>query len=131
MPRFKAATADRIGVYFDNTGGPVLEGASVPHGDRRADRLLWCRQPVRHLERRGRGHAACRDCSSTIGYGCRASWSSTTLARYEEARRHLSAMVADGSLRVKTTDFTGLDEAPRAFVELLAGGTVGTTIVTL
>jgi NADPH-dependent curcumin reductase CurA len=40
-------------------------------------------------------------------------------------------MVADGSLRAKTTEFTGLDQAPRAFVELLAGGTVGTTIVTL
>ena len=51
--------------------------------------------------------------------------------RYEQARRDMSQWVADGSLKPKVTEFHGLEEAPQAFVELLAGRTVGTTVVTI
>jgi NADPH-dependent curcumin reductase CurA len=43
----------------------------------------------------------------------------------------MSQWVADGSLKPKVTEFHGLEEAPQAFVELLAGRTVGTTVVTV
>ncbi len=127
---FKAATADRVGVYFDNTGGPVLEAALLRmalHG-----RIVCC------------GVVSQYD-TSTPGPGPRGVPGLLVnnrvrmegflvfdyTARYDEARRELAAMVADGSLRPKVTEFHGLTEAPRAFVELLGGRTVGTTIVTL
>ena len=49
--------------------------------------------------------------------------------RYEDARRDLARWIAQGELRPRVTAFDGLDAAPAAFVALLAGETVGTTIV--
>jgi NADPH-dependent curcumin reductase CurA len=125
---FKDATPDRINVYFDNTGGPVLESAlfrMAPGG-----RIACC------------GVVSQYD-TSTPGPGPRGVPGLLVnnrvrmqgflvfdyADRYEEARRQMSAWIADGSLRPKTTEFDGLDEAPQAFVELLNGRTVGTTIV--
>lgn len=127
---FKAATPDRIGVYFDNTGGPVLEAALSRMAV--GGRIVCC------------GVVSQYD-TSTPGPGPRGVPGLLVnnrvrmqgflifdyAARYAEARRVLSSMVADGTLRPKVTEFHGLQEAPRAFVELLAGGTVGTTIVTI
>ena len=49
--------------------------------------------------------------------------------RYDEARTQLSSWIDGGKIVPKITEFQGLENAPAAFVELLAGGTVGTTIV--
>ena len=49
--------------------------------------------------------------------------------RYHEAREQMSAWMREGSLTPKTTLYDGLDAAPQAFVDLLAGATVGTTVV--
>jgi NADPH-dependent curcumin reductase CurA len=51
------------------------------------------------------------------------------LEHYDEARAQLVAWIESGQLVPKVTEFDGLETAPRAFVELLGGGTVGTTIV--
>ena len=48
--KFKDTTPDRIDVYFDNTGGPVLESALFRMAHGRAHRLLRCCQPVRHVD---------------------------------------------------------------------------------
>jgi NADPH-dependent curcumin reductase CurA len=125
---FKAATPDRIDVYFDNTGGPILEsalfrmnthgriaccgavsaydGAPPPYGPRGVPGLLVNNQ----VKMEGFLVFNFAD-------------------RYEEARAAMTGWVQNGDLKPRTTEFEGLDQAPRAFVELLAGTTVGTTIV--
>ena len=49
--------------------------------------------------------------------------------RFGQARKEMSGWVDAGQLKSKVTEFDGLEQAPQAFVELLNGGTVGTTIV--
>ena len=49
--------------------------------------------------------------------------------RYDEARAELNAWIDSGRLVPRVTEFHGLEQAGAAFVELLAGGTVGTAIV--
>ena len=127
---FKAATPDRVDVYFDNTGGPVLESALFRMATR--GRIVCC------------GVVSQYD-TSTPGPGPRGVPGLLVnnrvrmegflvfdfAERYAEARADMAAWIADGSLRPKVTEFHGLADAPQAFVELLAGRTVGTTVVTL
>ena len=126
--RFKEATADRIDVYFDNTGGPVLESALFrmnTHG-----RIVCC------------GVVSQYD-TSTPGPGPRGVPGLLVnnrvrmqgflvfdfRERYDEARAQMRSWADSGQLTPRVTEFDGLDQAPHAFVELLHGGTVGTTIV--
>lgn len=127
---FRAATPDRIDVYFDNTGGAILEsalfrmnmhgrivccgavsgydGAPPPHGPRGVPGLLVNNQV------RMEGFLVFN-----------------FTERYDEARAEMTGWAQRGEIKQRTTEFAGLDQAPRAFVELLAGRTVGTTIVRL
>ena len=125
---FKAATPDRIDVYFDNTGGEVLGSA------------------IRRMNVRGRivccGVVSQYD-TSTPGPGPRGIPGLLINSRvrmegflvfdyedrYEEARRQMREWVDAGRLRFLTSEFDGLESAPQAFVDLLSGATTGTTIV--
>jgi NADPH-dependent curcumin reductase CurA len=49
--------------------------------------------------------------------------------RYDEARTELLRWIERGELIPRVTEFPGLESAPKAFVDLLHGATVGTTIV--
>ena len=49
--------------------------------------------------------------------------------QYEDARRQIAQWLADGTLKHLTDDVNGLEAAPQAFVDLLAGGNVGTRVV--
>ncbi|MEZ5229387.1 MAG: hypothetical protein R2710_22825 [Acidimicrobiales bacterium] len=51
------------------------------------------------------------------------------IERYDEARRQLTDWIDEGALAPRVTEYDGLDAAPQAFVDLLGGATVGTTIV--
>ena len=51
--------------------------------------------------------------------------------RYAEARAQISSWLRQGELDPLTTEYEGLEAAPGAFVDLLAGATVGTTVVRL
>jgi NADPH-dependent curcumin reductase CurA len=124
----KAATPDRIGVYFDNTGGEVLGAAlsrMATHG-----RIVCC------------GAVSAYD-TTTPGPSPRGIPGLLVNNRvrmegflvfdfedrYDEARRELSGWIEQGRLRPRHVDYQGLGAAPSAFVDLLAGATVGTTIV--
>ena len=125
---FKAATPERIDVYFDNTGGDILGSALFrmnAHG-----RIVCC------------GAVSLYDTASPGGgprgvpgllVNNRVRMEGFLVfdyaARYAEARAELKAWVDDGRLVSRVTEFDGLAQAGAAFVELLAGGTVGTTIV--
>ena len=51
------------------------------------------------------------------------------VSRYEEARAQLRAWVDAGELVSLHDEVRGLENAPQAFIDLLAGGNVGTRIV--
>lgn len=125
---FKDATPDRIDVYFDNTGGAILESALFrmnTHG-----RIVCC------------GAASQYDTSSPQGgprgvpgllVNNRVRMEGFLVfdyaTRYDEGRAQLTEWVTSGRLVPRVTDYDGLESAPQAFVDLLAGTTVGTTVV--
>ncbi len=125
---FRAATPDRIDVYFDNVGGPILESALFRMNT--GGRIVCC------------GAASQYDTSSP-GPGPRGIPGLLVNNRvrmqgflvfdfeaaYEAARTEMAGWVADGRLKPLVTDYDGLEAAPQAFVDLLAGETVGTTVV--
>lgn len=127
---FRAATPDRINVYFDNTGGPILESAlfrMATHG-----RIVCC------------GAVSQYDTSSPSGgprgipgllVNNRVRMEGFLVFdfanRYIDARARIADWISEGRLEPRVTTYEGLDAAPRAFVDLLAGATVGTTMVKL
>ena len=50
-------------------------------------------------------------------------------ARYGEACAKLREWVESGRLKPLQDEFRGLEETPRAFIDMLRGGKVGTRIV--
>ena len=126
--RFKEATPDRIDVYFDNTGGPVLESAlfrMATHG-----RIACCGVVSQYdTSSPGPGPRGVPGLLVNNRVRMQGFLVFDYLDRYEEARRQMQQWIADGTLRPRITAFDGLEQAPQAFVELLNGRTVGTTIV--
>ena len=127
---FKAATPDRIDVYFDNTGGDILESALFrmnAHG-----RIVCC--GAVSLYDSGKPAFGPRGVPGLL-VNNRVKMEGFLVFdyadRYEEARQAMTGWVERGELKPRVSEFHGLDEAPKAFVELLAGRTIGTTIVRL
>ncbi len=115
----KDATPDRVHVYFDNTGGAILETAlfrMATHG-----RIVCC------------GAASQYD-TSTPEPGPRGVPGLLVnnrvrmegflvfdyADRYGDAREQLSTWLAEGRISPRTTEYEGLEAAPQAFVDLLA-----------
>ncbi len=126
---FKAATPDRIHVYFDNTGGPILESALFRMAV--GGRIVCC------------GVASQYDTSSPSAgprgvpgllVNNRVTMQGFLIFdyadRFDQARSDITGWIDDGRLEPQLTTYEGLESAPQAFVDLLAGTTVGTTIVT-
>lgn len=123
------AAPDGIDVYFDNVGGGTLEtvlplmrdhGRIVVCGmigdyDRQDDphpvRTLW-QMVVKRLTMRG---------FLTYDHG----------DRLDEASRDLRAWVASGDLKPIESVFRGIAEAPRAFIDMMSGRTIGKALVRL
>jgi NADPH-dependent curcumin reductase CurA len=125
---FKAATPDRINVYFDNTGGKILESALFRMAI--GGRIVCC------------GVASQYDTASPASgprgvpgllVNNRVSMQGFLIYdyvdRYEEARTAIADWIDDGRLKPRVTRYEGLENAPQALVDLLAGTTVGTTVV--
>jgi NADPH-dependent curcumin reductase CurA len=127
---FRDATPDRIDVYFDNTGGDILGSALFrmnTHG-----RIVCC------------GAVSQYDTVNPSGSprGIPGLLVNNRIRmegflvfdyadRYDEARAELAGWIERGELVPRVTEFQGLEAAPRAFVDLLHGETIGTTIVRL
>ncbi|MEM1246560.1 MAG: NADP-dependent oxidoreductase [Acidobacteriota bacterium] len=120
----KGATPDGVDVYFDNTGGHVL-GSALFRANQRG-RIVCC------------GVVSQYDTSSPEGgpRGVPGLLVNKRLRmegflvfdyvdRYEEARRQLADWIEAGKLNVLEDRFDGLESAPRALVDLLAGGNLG------
>ncbi len=126
--KLRAATPDRIDVYFDNTGGPVLESALFRmnlHG-----RIACCGAvSLYDTGNPGPGPRGVPGLLVNNRVRMEGFLVFDYLDRYGQARAELTGWVDSGQLRPWTTDYEGLDAAPRAFIDLLGGVTVGTTIV--
>jgi NADPH-dependent curcumin reductase CurA len=127
---FKAATPDRIDVYFDNTGGDLLESALFRMN--RGGRIACC------------GVVSQYDTNNPAGgprgvpgllINNRVRMEGFLVFdfahRYDEARAQMSTWMREGRLTALVTEYQGLASAPQAFVDLLAGTTTGTTVVRL
>lgn len=111
------ACPDGVDYFFDNCGGPIAEAV------------------VAHLNPHGR-YTGC----GFIAHYNQAQWGQSDHFRgmfsvhqhvpeYGRARRSLADLLRNGQLRYRTTVFEGLEEAPRAFIDLLEGKNIGKYLV--
>ena len=124
----KAATPDGVDVYFDNTGGDVL-GAVLrrmrPHG-----RIVCCgvvsQYDTSDPQPGPRGIPGLLVNNRVRMEGFLVF---DFADRYDAARRQLRSWLDAGEIESIHDEVEGLERAPAAFVDLLAGGNVGTRIV--
>lgn len=125
---FRAATPDRIDVYFDNTGGAILESALFRmnvHG-----RIACCGAVSQYdTANPGAGPRGVPGLLVNNRVRMEGFLVFDFLERYDGARAQIRAWIEAGQLRPKVTEFAGIESAPRAFIDLLSGQTVGTTLV--
>ena len=125
---FKDATPDRIDVYFDNTGGDILGSALFrmnAHG-----RIVCCGAVSQYDTARPTGSP--RGLPGLL-VNNRVRMEGFLVFdyadRYDEARAEMMRWIERGELVPRVTEYKGLESAPAAFIHLLHGDTVGTTIV--
>ncbi|MEO6042482.1 MAG: NADP-dependent oxidoreductase, partial [Tepidiformaceae bacterium] len=125
---FKAATPGRIDVYFDNTGGDILGSALFRmnvHG-----RIVCCGVVSQYdTNNPAPGPRGIPGLLVNNRVRMEGFLVFDYEQRYAEAREQLGAWIKSGELHPKVTQFQGLESAPKAFLELLACATVGTTLV--
>jgi NADPH-dependent curcumin reductase CurA len=124
----KAATPNRVDVYFDNTGGEVLGAAlfrMATHG------RIACCGAVSAYDTTTPGPSPRGIPGLLVNNRVRMEGFLVFdfADRYGEARADLTRWIGEGRLRPRHVDHDGLGAAPGAFVDLLQGRTVGTTIV--
>ncbi len=125
---FRDACADGIGIYFDNTGGDIL-GAALRRM-KRGGRIVCCGVVSQYdTSNPAPGPRGVPGLLINNRVRMEGFLVFDYLARYGEARAKMRGWVESGDLKPMQDEFRGLEEAPRAFVDLLAGGNVGTRIV--
>ncbi|MYD97615.1 MAG: NADP-dependent oxidoreductase [Gammaproteobacteria bacterium] len=125
---FREACEGGIDIYFDNTGGEVLGGAlrrMKPHG-----RIVCCGVVSQYDT--GNPAPGPRGIPGLL-VNNRVRMEGFLVFdyadRYGEARAKMRGWVEAGDLKPLQDEFHGLEEAPRAFIDMLAGGNVGTRII--
>ena len=125
---FKEALPERIDIYFDNTGGEVLGGAlrRMKVGGR-----IVCCGVVSQYDTSNPSPGPRGVPGLLINFRVRMEGFLVFdyAKRYPEAWSRMREWVEAGKLVPKQDVFEGLEKAPEAFVDLLAGGNVGTRIV--
>jgi NADPH-dependent curcumin reductase CurA len=127
--QLKRAAPDGFEVYFDNVGGDHLEAAFTtirPHG-----RVIACGAISRYNDEtpppgpRNLMHIVSK--RLTI----RGFIVLDHLARMREFKDQVLPLLVDGRLKAKETVVAGLDQAPRAFLDMLRGANIGKMVVKL
>ena len=124
----KAATPDGVDVYFDNTGGDIL-GAALrrmrPHG-----RIVCCGVVSQYdTDDPQPGPRGIPGLLVNNRVRMEGFLVFDFAAKYDQARAQLRAWLDAGQIESLHDEVQGLESAPQAFVDLLAGGNVGTRIV--
>ena len=129
LEQLRAAAPDGIDVYFDSVGGDHLQAALAVL--RRWGRVAVC-GAISEYEKVGPQpgpnnlfQAVANDLTLR---GFRAS---SHLDRMAESARILGGWLREGKLSYTQTILDGIDRAPEALVRMLAGETVGKTLVRL
>ena len=128
----KAACPDGIDIYFDNTGGDILAAALRQMNKR--GRIVCCGAVSQY----DTGNTAARPSElpvllqrHLIGYSLRIEGFlvSEFTDRFQTARDEIKSWILSGKLNPLIDEYRGLENAPSAFVDLLAGGNIGTRMV--
>ncbi|WP_261575909.1 MDR family NADP-dependent oxidoreductase [Frankia gtarii] len=132
LDRLRELAPDGIDVYFDNTGGAQLAAAIRllrPHG-----RAVLCGLLDRQNgPRPGRAHG--EETTPDLGYAIanrltlRGLRTADFADRRAEAEQQIGHWLATGRLRLDETVVDGIENAPRAFVDLLRGAFTGRVLV--
>ena len=126
----KAVTPDGVDVYFDNTGGMILGAALFRMNV--GGRISCCGVVSQYdTDRPEPGPKGVPGLLVNKRLTMRGFLLFDFVDRYAEARNQISAWLSAGQLRSLTDEVSGLESAPEGFVNLLAGGNVGTRIVRL
>ena len=126
--QFRDACADGIGIYFDNTGGDILGGAL--RRMKRGGRIVCCGVVSQYdTSNPAPGPRGVPGLLINNRVRMEGFLVFDYADRYGEARAKMKGWVESGELKPVQDEFHGLEEAPHAFVDLLAGGNVGTRIV--
>jgi NADPH-dependent curcumin reductase CurA len=123
----REAAPEGIDVYFDSVGGDHLEAALDCL--RRRGRVALCGAVSEYeadAANAGPGNLFQATANDLTLRGFRGS---SHLHRMDEVIRELGAWLAEGRLHYRETIVDGLERAPEALVSMLAGDTVGKTLV--
>ena len=126
----KSATPDGVDVYFDNTGGSILGSAlfRLNEGGRIACCGVVSQYDTSSPEPGPRGIPGLLVNKRLTMQGFLVF---DYAKEYESAREEIQGWLESGQLTSVTDEVYGLDAAPNGFVDLLAGGNVGSRIVRL
>jgi len=123
----RAAAPDGIDIYFDSVGGAHLEAALGAL--RRGGRVALC-GAVSEYERASAAPGP-RNLFQAIAQGLtlRGFRGSAHMDRMAEMQREVAGLIRDGRLRHRESIVEGLEQAPQALARVLAGATIGKTLV--
>lgn len=126
----KAATPDGVDVYFDNTGGMILGSAlfRLNTGGRIACCGVVSQYDTDSPEPGPKGVPGLLINKRLTMKGFLVF---DFAERYAHARGEIAGWLDSGQLKSLTDEVHGLEAAPGAFVDLLAGGNLGTRVVRL
>ncbi len=126
----KAATSDGVDVYFDNTGGAILGAALFRMNV--GGRIACCGVVSQYdTDRPEPGPKGVPGLLVNKRINMRGFLVFDFADQYSAARQEMHGWLQSGQLKCLTDDVHGLAAAPDAFVDLLAGGNVGTRVVHL
>jgi NADPH-dependent curcumin reductase CurA len=126
VEQLRAAAPDGIDVYFDNVGGGHLEAAIATL--RRWGRVAMC-GTISEYDTGPQPGASNLFQIVSNDLTVRGFRASSNLHRLGASSRELGAWLAEGKLHYRETIIDGLEHAPDALVRMLAGDTVGKTLV--
>jgi NADPH-dependent curcumin reductase CurA len=123
----RAATPDKVDIYFDNVGGWMLD--AVLHRLAMHGRVVLCGAiSVYNDQAKPPGPSNYLDLITVRGrmegFNTFDAWD-----RFEEITSRLAGWVADGSIRTRDTVVEGLDQAPEALRMLFEGENIGKLLV--
>jgi NADPH-dependent curcumin reductase CurA len=124
------AAPDGIDVYFDNVGGEHLEAALSSL--RRGGRVALCGAVAQYnASSTPPAAAAPRNLFQATAneLTLRGFRGSSYVGQLDEMQREVSAWIRDGRLRYRETVWSGLAHAGEALARMLAGETIGKTLV--
>jgi NADPH-dependent curcumin reductase CurA len=129
LQQLNAAAPDGIDVYFDNVGGEHLEAAIWAM--RNFGRIAACGAISQYNDEKPRPGPS--NLHSIIGkrLTIKGFIVSDWLNQRPEFLKEVSGYLAAGKLKMKETVVEGIENAPRAFLDLLRGENVGKMVVKL